>query len=274
MPRADARRPGSRLRPALTVAALIVGGCAPHVVRLVELAPAVREARYRATLAEREARGVAVEADMVMWAEAPVGHRLPGADGRLLLAGPDAFRLRVASLFGTALDLGARGDSLMAYVPSRKRALALDARRDSVPVPQPGGFAFRMLAAAWRPPDDAWAKAGWRDTLLRVAWREGDDTLAVAVGSDGLPAWASFTRADGSGVRVDYTGWDRSRGVAWPSRFTVEENDGVFRIACKAERIRFHPSAEALRLAVAIPAHVKPLSFAEFRRMLERMGAS
>jgi hypothetical protein len=268
MRRADPRRWSGRLRPALAGALLVAAGCAPHVVRLVELEPAVRETRYRSALAAREVRGAAVEADVVLWAEAPAGHRLAGADGRILIAGPDAFRLRVAALFGTALDLGARGDSLIAWVPSRRRALTLDATRDSVPVPRPGGFAFRTLAGAWRPPEDAWAHAAWRDTLLRVAWPEGDDSLAVAVGSDGLPAWASFTRADGSGVRVDYQAWDRSRGVAWPSRFAVEEHDGAFRIAWKAERIRFRSAGEPLRLAIAIPSSARPLSFAELRRMI------
>ena len=49
--------------------------------------------------------------------------RCPAPQARLLLAAPDAFRLRVDSLFGTALDLAARGDSLTAYVPPRRAGM-------------------------------------------------------------------------------------------------------------------------------------------------------
>lgn len=280
MPRADARAPrarrdrfGAGLGPGLAAAVLIVAGCAPHVVHLPELEPSVRSERYRVARAARAARGAAVEADVVLWTEAPTGNRLPGAEGRLLLASPDAFRLRVGSLFGTALDLGARGDSLVAYVPSRRRALMLDATRDSVGVQHPGELAFRAFTGSWEPPGEAWERAAWSDTLLRVAWLEGEDTLAVAVGSDGLPAWASFTRPDGGGARVDYLAWNRSSGVAWPSRFTVEELGGAFRITCKAERIRFNSPAEPSRLAVVVPRNAVPLTVADLRRLLQRMGA-
>jgi hypothetical protein len=250
---------------------LVVVGCAPHLVRVVELAPALRAERYRTALAAREARGVAVDAAVLLWAELPSASRLPGAEGRLLLAAPDAFRLRVGSLFGTALDLGAQGDSFSAYVPSRRKGLTLDARRDSLGIVKPGGLAFRALSAAWRPPESAWPSATWRDTLLWVSWLEEADTLALSVGSDGLPVSASLIRPDGGGVDVTYRAWDRSSGTAWPARVDFEERNG-FRLTCKVSRVRFAAQADRSRLMVPIPPGAERLTLAGLRRALERLG--
>ncbi len=252
---------------------LTAAGCAPHQVRIAELAPALRAERYQAALARRQARGVAVDAEILLWAEAPAGTRLPGAEGRLLLAAPDAFRLRVGSLFGTSLDIGARGESLSAYVPSRRRALSLDATRDSLGLFRPGALTFRAASATWRPPTGAWPEAAWRDTLLLVSWLEDADTLAVAVGGDGLPVWASVTRPGGTGIRVRYQAWDRSTGVAWPARFALEDHQGGFRLSCKVSRVRFPARADSLRLAVPIPAGAERLTLAGLRRALERLGS-
>jgi len=251
---------------------LLLAGCAPDRRPVAPLDPATREQRYRVGLAGRTARAVAVDAEVLLWAEAPAGSRLPGAEARLLLAAPDAFRLRVGSLFGTALDLAGRGDSLTAYVPSRRRGLALDAHRDSLGVGRPGGLAFRALTATWRPPEPAWGDARWADSLLRVSWVEEGDTLALAVGSHGLPSWASLRRPDGPGVRIDYEGWERGSGVAWPVRLTIHELDGAFRLSCKVSRVRFPGRPEDLRLSVAIPPDAVRLTLAELRRALERLG--
>lgn len=257
---------------AVAIGIAVAGGCAPPQVPIAPIEPTRRAERYGVALARREAKGAAVDAQLLLWAEAPIGSRLPGAEGRLLLASPDAFRLRVASLFGTALDLGARGDSLSAYVPSRRRALMLDAIRDTLGLRQPGRLAYRALSATWRPPDDAWGRATWEDSLMRVSWLEHGDTLAIAVGSAGLPAWASLARPDGAGVRVDYPGWDLASGVAWPVRFTIEDREGAFRIAGKVERVRFPARADSLRLAVSIPPGSVRLTLAELRRTIERLG--
>jgi hypothetical protein len=258
---------------ALAATAMIaVIGCAPLRVPIAPIEPVRRVERYGAALERREARGTAVDAQVLLWAESPVGTRLPGAEGRLLLAAPDAFRLRVASLFGTALDLGARGESLSAYVPSRRRGMVLDAIRDSLGVVRPGALAFRALSATWRPPDGAWRSAAWDDSLMRVWWLEDGDTLALAVGSAGLPAWASLARTNGAGIRVDYRAWDMGSGVAWPGTFVIEDRGGAFRLSCKVSRVRFPARADSLRLAVPIPAGVVPMTLAQLRRALERLG--
>ena len=259
---------------AAIVAIGAIAGCAPMRVPVAPIEPTRRAERYLVSLERREARGRAVDAQVLLWAEAPVGERLPGAEGRLLLAAPDAFRLRVASLFGTALDVGARGDSLSAWVPAQRRGVKIDARRDTLGFRVPGELAFRALAAAWRPPGEAWSRAAWDESLMTVAWSRdgGSDTLTVAVGSAGLPAWASFDREDGAGIRVDYHAWDMSTGVAWPARFTIVDRQGAFRLSCKVSRVRFPASPDSLRLAVPIPPGAVTMTLAQLRRTLERLG--
>jgi len=257
----------------LALALELAAGCAPHVTQLPGPDAALAPERYRAGLAARTAH-TAADLALVMWAEAPPGHKLPGAEGRLLLAAPDAFRLRVASLFGTALDLGARGESLIATVPSKRQAVSLDAVRDTLGIANPGSLAFRTLAAAWRPPAAAWQGAVARGAVLELSWCEGADTLALAIDRDGKPTRATFTRATGGGgVRVDYQGWDGSSGVSWPARFTIIDLDRSFKMACKVSRVRFVASPDSLRLRVPIPPGFEPLTVADLRRTLERVGA-
>ncbi len=268
-----AGRPRLALTATAIALAMLLGGCAPHLVRVGEIVPSLSADRYRAALAAREARGVSVDAELLLWAHVPSASRIPGAEARLLLAGPDAFRLRVGSLFGTALDVAARGDSLSAYVPARRKGLRLDAARDSLGVLGPGGLVFRALSGAWQPPVDAWETASRDDSLLRVSWLEDTDTLAIAVGSDGLPAWASFTRPGGAGVRIDYRAWDRSAGLAWPARFDFADLAGGYRLECKVARVRFPTRPDPLRFTVPMPADAERLTLAGLRRALERLGS-
>jgi hypothetical protein len=251
---------------------LAVAGCAPHVPRVAELAPALRAERYRQLLTTRELRGAGVDAQVVVWARVSGTSRLPAAEGRLLLAAPDGFRIRLGSIFGTALDLGGRGDSLSAYVPSRRQGMTLDAQRDTLGVRRPGGLAFRALSGSWRPPESAWERAQQGDSLLEVRWLEDPDTVTVAIGSEGLPAWASLTRSDGGGVRVGYRSWDRTSGIAWPSVIDVVDLRGPLRVTCKVTQVHFSDRVDPWRLAVAIPPSADHLTLAALRRALERLG--
>jgi hypothetical protein len=257
----------------MTLAALVTvaAGCAPHVVRVSELAPAVRETRFRTQLAARESRE-AVEAQVTLWARGSDRARLASAEGRLLMSAPDAIRLRLGSVIGTALDLGARGDSITAYVPARRQVLRLDAEQDTLGLLRPGGFAWRALSGAWRPPDGAWSEAHWSDTLLVVRWLEQGDSLAVAIGSDGMPAWTALTRSDGGGVRVAYRGWDRGAGTPWPNRIEIADLKGPLSLTLRLAQVRFTERPDPSRLAVPIPSNAQPLTLASLRRALERLG--
>jgi hypothetical protein len=250
----------------------VLAGCAPRVVPVADLTVGPRSQRYREALAQRETRGVAVDASLLLWAEVPADSKLPGAEGRLLLAGPDAFRLRVGSLFGTALDVGGRGDSVRAYLPRQRLGMALDARTDTLGFVRPGSLAFRAMSAAWRPPETAWEQTTWQDTLLRVWWLENGDTVAVEVGSNGLPHRASVTRAGMGTVLLTYRLWDRNAGTAWPAVVGIEDSDGDFRLTCKIAHIAFHSHADPALMAVPIPSGAERLTVARLRRQLERMG--
>ena len=159
------------LAPALALCWL---AAAPRFLRAQEhhppeLTSGTRIERYRALLAQREARSAAMSASLTVWA-AHGSDRLPGAQGDLLVAGPNRMRLRIASMFGTALDLGLAGDSLRAYIPAWKTGLRLDSAAESLGFEAPGDRMVSALCATWRPPDSAWKSASWQDSLLRIAW--------------------------------------------------------------------------------------------------------
>ena len=263
----------ARLLAALAAIGLaVLAGCAPRVAERPDVAVDERARRYREALDQRRDPEAMVEASLVLWTE--LGERrLPGVEAQLLLAAPDAFRLRVGSVFGTALDLAARGDSLVAYVPPRRTGTRIDAERDSLGLANPGGLGFRALAAAWNPPESAWrAGLAEEDSLWAVTWLEQGDTLRVLVGTAGLPASASFTRAGKPAVRATYKGWNRTHEVAWPDVVEIDEDGGRVQVTWRVSRVRF-PDLDRTRLAVRIPSDAETLTLAELREAIERMGA-
>jgi hypothetical protein len=263
-------RAGHALPAALAI--LLVGSCAPHVVRAPDLVREPREARYLTGLIEREQRGVAVEAQVLVWAELGDDRELPGAQARLVLSGPDAFRLRVGSLFGTALDLSGRGDSLTAYVPARRAGMTIDAAGESLGVREPAGLVFRALGATWRPDQEAWRRSAWEDTLLGVRWLEMEDSVSIRVGANGLPQSATLQRPDGRGVTVRYRGWDRSAGVAWPSLIELEDLANTVHVTCKVQSLKFEPAPNRERLTARLPEGATRVTLAEVRRALQRLA--
>jgi len=267
-------RPLARTFATRTVAACALAalaGCAPRLAVHPDLVLDERAARYRTALAERQAPETMVDASLVVWTE--LGERrLPGVEAQLLLAAPDAFRFRVGSLFGTALDLAARGDSLVAYVPSRRTGTRLDATRDSLGLLNPGSLGFRALAAAWSPPEAAWAAGAAEDSLWRITWLEDGDTLRLAVGTSGLPVWASLTRPGKPEVRAGYRGWNAGHATTWPDIVEIEEAGGRVRVVYRVSQVRF-PQRDAARLAVRIPPGAATLTVDELRETIERLGA-
>jgi hypothetical protein len=250
---------------------LALASCAPHLIRPPSLDRDDRRSRYFEREADRIARATAVEAQAVLWVELDRGN-LPGAQARLVLASPDAFRVRVQSMFGTFIDLGGRGDSLTAYLPPRRVGMAIDATADSLGVREPGALFFRALSATWRPPAEAWAGATWRDSLLALRWLDQGDTLEIAVGSDGLPAWASLARPDGFIGRVRYRGYDQGSGLAWPNWIELEDSRGGFRVTCKLQNLQFRGHSDPARLLVALPGDAERLTIPELKRAIRRSG--
>ncbi|MBI5708902.1 MAG: hypothetical protein HZC42_01135 [Candidatus Eisenbacteria bacterium] len=268
--RAGGPRRACALAAALGLAALL-GACARRPAVVPGLTRGQRIERFAAALAQRQAKSAMAEAEAVVWARRTGAGALPALQATLALARPDRFRLRAQSLFGTALDLAARGDSLTAYVPSQRAGAALDATRDSLGVRSPGTLACRALSADWRPPDGAWERAERRDSLIELRWQEAGDSLAVAVGVDGLPEWATLTDPEGRGARVRYEAWRFADGVMWPALVVLEDRARSFAITCRIERVRFRPQRDDGRFAVRIPGGARRLGRAELRRLLARL---
>jgi hypothetical protein len=251
--------------------ALAAAGCAPRPIAPAELPVATLLARFEAVRAARAARGTAMDADVTLWVEGAAG-RLPGLQGRLALAGPDAARLRVGSLFGVALDIGARGDTVAAYVPARRVGIELAPAGDSLGVEDAGTLAFRAWAGDWGPPAAAWQAATREDSVRVVTWREAGADLALAVAASGRPAWFEVRRPERPAVRVDYRGWTLVEGAAWPALLVVDEGGGRLTVTCRIARMRRASDPGRARVAVRVPEDAERITLAALRRAVERLG--
>lgn len=256
---------------------LLLASCVPRPSGIAPLAGSPRRARYLAQLNQRQQRAVMVEEAATIWPRGGTGcdscpmRRLPGVQAQLAFSWPALFRLRVDSIFGTALDLGLAGDSLRAYAPAQRAGVALDARRDSLGVSDAGSLAVRLLTAGWRPPDTAWTRAAWEGRLLVLRWSESGDSVVVALDDRGRPAWARLGRDAGRGIRVAYERWETVDGVAWPVTLRVRSLGGEFEVTSRIARVRFGASADSHRLAVHIPDDAERLGPDRLRRLLERV---
>jgi len=257
----------------LALSAAILGGCAPRPTEVAELADRPLRARFEQRLAARVAR-MAAEADVNAWARGTKMPDLPGVQARLLLAAPDAFRLRVGSLFGTALDVSARGDSFTAWVPPKQMALDTRAAGDSLGLADPGVVGYRGWSGTWTPPDEAWNATTWVDTVRVLRWREGEagDSLRLALGTHGLPHWIEVVRDGELRVRVDYKTWHAFDGTPWPSRIRIEDARGAYGLECRIQNLQFHARADRARLAVQIPDDARRVTRADLQNAIERMS--
>jgi hypothetical protein len=234
--------------------------------------------RYQSQLSRREQSAAMVEGVATIWSrvfalcDTCPPRRLPALQAGFILAWPDAFRLSVSSMFGTALDLGLAGDSITAYAPAPRWGVALDAVRDSLGLDQPGRLATRLVSAGWQPPQPAWAGGTWEGGLLVVRWSEGADSVALAVDEAGRPVWARQWRDARRGVTVDYERWEAVDGVPWPALLEVRTLGGRLDLTCRFERVRFPAHPDRSRFAVRIPADAERLGLDRLRGLLERVG--
>ncbi len=257
-----------RLIPLLLAAA--AASCAPHRLAPPALDMGATAARFAISLARREALGAAVDAEVSAWVKGEAVGDLPGMHATLALSAPDAFRLRVESLFGVALDLGAHGDTLVAYVPAQRLGLTLDAVSDTLGVRAPGALGYRVLSAGFTPPPDAFQAAAMSDSLLAVSWEEGGDSLRLEVGSNGLPRRACIETPGRSRVVANYRAWSAVDGVAWPSLVEVEDGAGKLRLTLRMTRVWRNLRPVPGRLVVRIPDGANRLEWSGVRRALER----
>jgi hypothetical protein len=258
---------------ALLGAASVLASCAPRPQAPAEVTSGARRERYAQALDRRTHAGAMIECDATVWTTTGRTGALPGVQALLVLAAPDAFRLRVESLFGVALDLAARGDSITAYVPARRQGTAFDARRDSIGIVAPGSLAYRVWSASWQPPDAAWAAATRRESLLIVRWEEQGDSVTLEIGANGLARRVRAQRANGGEITAEYPAWMMLEGVTWPARVEFRDGAESFEVVCRINRVRFQPAINASRLAVRMPAGIRPMSWPELRRTFQHLGA-
>lgn len=265
------RRAGAVL---VVAAALLLpaAGCGPRPTVPPRLTAASIAERHARALAERRAVTVAFDAEARVRVSGSAFGELPAVTALLALAGPDACRLRVRSLFGTALDVAARGDSIEAFVPSRGIALREPAGGARLGVRDPGGLAVRVWSAAWAPPAAAWAAGRWAGERLEVGWIEEGDTLSMAVDADGLPAEARLARPGGPALHAAYADWTRVAGAAWPGRVEFRDEAATVAVTVRVERARARRSADRGRVTPRIPEGAELLDWDDVRRALAREG--
>lgn len=254
------------------VLALVAPGCAPHRVETVRLDTETQRARFLAALDRRESRARAVEGELGLWASARTMGDLPGVSARFVLAGPDAFRVRVGSPFGTALDAFARGDSVLVFSPHDRRALVMPDARDSIGITEIGRLGCRFWSAAWRPPAASWPGNTVEDSLRVLRWREDGDSLRLTVGSSGLPVSVVVQPRDGHPVLVRYEAWTSVEGTWWPSIARCVDEERGYEIRCRIQRVKFAGRIEPERLAIDLPERVRFVTLAELGRALRRLA--
>jgi hypothetical protein len=263
----------------VVVALALVAGCAPRPTTIAPVTGGGRVALYLSELSRREQRAAMVEGVATIWAVAFVlcdtcpPRRLPALQAGFVMAWPDAFRLRVSSMFGTALDLGLAGDSITAYAPAQRWGVGLDAVRDSLGLERPGRLATRLLSAGWRPPWPVWESGTWEGGLLVLRWSEAADSLALAVDEAGKPVWARLWRGARRGVVVGYERWEAVDGLLWPALVKVRTLGGTFDLTCRLDHVTFRVRPDRSRLAVLIPADAERLGVDRLRGLLELLGA-
>ena len=252
--------------------ALLVGACAPHQVPPPQIDLSTRMQRFDRACQARQRLGAGLDADLVLRISGDAVGELPALNATLALAGPDAARVRVQSAFGTALDVAARGDSLTAFVPSRRVVLDLVAASDTLGVPIPGPLAYRLWSATWLPPREAWQTAIPEDSLMVLRWSESGDSLTLGVGASGLPRRLAWQHAGESRVVCDYPGWSWVQNTAWPTHVEFEDESGALRVDCRLSLLRPSRSSSRARFGVRLPAGVERVAWSTMRRWIEQWG--
>jgi hypothetical protein len=247
--------------------AALVSSCAPPP----RPAPTVDDlaVRYAAERGAREERLKALTASLVVRIDGRATGRLPGLPATLALAAPDRARVRIGALFGTALDVCAQGDSVIAWVPSERLALTLAGAGETLGIAPPVGLLARSVGATWDPPREAWRSASADSLGWHVAWLEGADTLELTVDRDARPAAVRLAGASGF-VNVRYGVWSRAGGAEWPGSIELSEGTGWARVRLSVESVAAAERASDDWFALRVPADAQRLDWEGLRSWLDR----
>ena len=254
-------------RAAAVLGIAMLAGCAPRPSVPVDVTRDLVRERFETRRAVRHERTAGFEAQLLVWARIGTD-KLPGVEARLLLASPERARIRVASASGTAADLVLRGDTAIAYVPSRREMVRVNTAGDSLGVREPARWLVSALTATWDPPDAAWAAAARHDSLVRVTWQEQGWVRELDIGSSGLPRAARVRSESGAPLEIRYEGWIGAGGTSWPARGTLAPGDGRWSATWRLERHRPIPAPDPSRFHLA-PQGARRVSLGEMRSMIE-----
>lgn len=249
-------------------AAAWLASCAPPP----RPAPIVDDVRAKYSLErDRREEGLrALTADLVVRVDGRATGRLPGLPAALSIATPDRARLRVSALFGTAVDVCAQGDSLLAWVPSERVALSLAGASETLGIAPPVELLSRAIGATWQPPQEAWRQSTADSLGLRLHWMQESDTLEMRVDFDSRPAEVRLAGGQGS-VTVRYSGtWTRSGGAEWPNALEIGDATGWARVRIGVTTVRVAAKVNDEWFALRVPADAKRMDWDGLREWLDR----
>jgi hypothetical protein len=231
-------------------------------------------ARFAARLAERRSRAAQAEGDYSVWVRRSGAEDLPGVSVRTRLAAPDAFRLRVDAMLGTAVDARAHRDTLVLDAPALGIAAVTDGGKDHSGRQDIGGWVWRAFSAGWSPPAEAWSRGSATDSAWVVSWEEAGDSLQLAVAANGLPRSARLRFPGGGGAEVRYARWASWNGVMWPARIVAAETEGRLSVTLQASSLILKGAAPSAAAALRVPSGAVRMSRKKLLSWLERMALS
>jgi hypothetical protein len=211
------------------------------------------------------------EARAVLRLETPSTGRLPAVELHARLASPDRARLQARWVLGTLVDAVLAGDTLRAWMPSRRLGLDLPGFGDTLGVPEPARVLRQALAASWPAPREAWRHAVADSAGASLAWSEDGRDWTMRVDRAGRPSQVTWSRA-GKGLVVRYAGWRGAGSRAWPSRIELADPAGGFRLQLALENVRPLKRASPAWFALQLPEGVRPFGFDDLRRALAARG--
>lgn len=247
---------------------LLIGACAPPAPGALEsLETTARRDAERRERTYEDAEGVAV-----MRLEGRATGKLPALDVRLDLDSPERVRLQFRWLLGVLGDVVARGDTLVAWMPSERLGLAFAGLEDSLGVHQPARFLAQALTAAWVAPHEAW-RAGVLDSAgVALAWRERDgDAWTMRVDRRARPVEATVTRGDHT-LTIRVSAWEGVGAHARPERITIADGDGWVHLRLDVDDLHPVRHRRAATFALALPADASTLDWNDLTRLLALGG--
>jgi len=266
------RRPATGWRAAgVALAALTFAGCAP----LAPAGPPALEgpdvaSRFALRLHERRERAAVVEGDYAAWLRRSGDKGLPGITVRTRLVAPDAFRLRVDALIGSAVLAQAHRDTLAVEAGALGMSAITDAAGDRSPRQNIGRWLWRVLAADWSPPEGAWNRGTQADSSWVVRWYEDGDSLTLAVRPDGLPAAVAIRPPGGGTVRIAYERWAPQGDVRWPDRIVATDGSGRLHVRLQAQALSLRASGAGVSPVVRVPAGAQRFTREELLGLIGR----